>query len=172
MQRSRDFFRSYDGPAFDSIFVDGLHEAGEAYVDVLDSLNVLSEGGIILLDDVLPSDKASSLPNKSEAAEAHHRLGILHGRWHGDVWRVAALIRHRYPELHLVIVGEGNDDHAQGVILKKRGARAHFSPSDSDKEFMSTLDFNHAVFSCTNALSKSATREEVAFQGISAFLAT
>ena len=58
---SDEFFDSYAGPNFDLVFLDGLHEWFQTYRDILNSLNFLSDGGVILVDDVVPSDAISAV---------------------------------------------------------------------------------------------------------------
>lgn len=60
---------------FDIIYVDGLHEAHQAYRDIENAVKHLSENGIIIVDDIAPKRHAHQTP----------RPTALH--WTGDVWR-------------------------------------------------------------------------------------
>ena len=77
-QTSDDFFQTYSGTNFDLIFLDGLHEAPNTYSDFIEACNRLNIGGSILIDDVLPSDQESSLPNRDESEVAKRKSGISH----------------------------------------------------------------------------------------------
>ena len=51
---SDDFFKK-NTEKFDCVFIDGLHRYHQVKKDILNSINVLNEGGIILLHDCLPN---------------------------------------------------------------------------------------------------------------------
>ena len=70
-QTSDDFFKN-NSTKFDLIFIDGLHTYEQCQKDVINSLNFINEGGIILLHDMLPQNSYE---------EKNHRSG--------DVWKVA-----------------------------------------------------------------------------------
>ncbi len=44
---SDDFFRQYQGPPFDLIFIDGLHLSEQVLTDVRNSLDWLSPGEVL-----------------------------------------------------------------------------------------------------------------------------
>ena len=50
-----DYFFSINNNKFDCIFIDGLHEYSQVYKDIKNSLDVLTDNGIILLHDCLPT---------------------------------------------------------------------------------------------------------------------
>jgi len=52
---SDNFFKS-NTSKFDLIFIDGLHEYKQVLRDIVNSLNSLSRDGIVLIDDVYPTD--------------------------------------------------------------------------------------------------------------------
>ena len=51
---SDDFFAK-NKETFDIIFIDGLHEAKQVELDILNSLQILSEGGFIVCHDMNPT---------------------------------------------------------------------------------------------------------------------
>ena len=55
-QDSKKYLTTYDGPKYDFIFLDGSHKATEVYLEIPKSLNILAEGGIILLHDYFPDN--------------------------------------------------------------------------------------------------------------------
>ena len=119
---SDSFFGSYKGPKFSLIFIDGLHEAGQTYKDVVNSLNILEVGGIILIDDVWPSDEASSLPDEMASVSAKEEFGIKHWNWFGDVYKVVGAIRLFHPDLELKLIGSAQDK-IQAVVWRKFPAK-------------------------------------------------
>lgn len=60
---------------WDVIFIDGLHEYHTVYRDIMNSLNHLSEGGVILLHDLNPPTLE------------HVTTGDKHGNWNGDCYK-------------------------------------------------------------------------------------
>lgn len=119
---SDSFFASYKGPRFSLIFIDGLHEAGQTYKDLVNSLNILEVGGIILIDDVWPSDEASSLPEEMASVSAKEELGITHWNWFGDVYKVVGAIKLFHLDLELKLIGSAQDK-IQAVVWRKSPAK-------------------------------------------------
>lgn len=170
VKTSRDFFTSFQGDKFNLVFVDGLHEAREAYLDVIDSLNCLDEGGLILLDDVSPMDEWSALPDKGDSIEALRIRGITHGKWYGDVWKVAAVILNNYPSLGLIYLGRGAEDHGQAVIFRIAGNEEKFLAKDEDFQFMKSLSFQDYVNLRDGALATITFPEDEGIRQIARLL--
>jgi hypothetical protein len=72
------FFAAYAGPAFDVVFVDGLHLYDQVRRDVEGALRVLAPGGWIGVHDMLPRDWLEE-----------HVPQIRTRGWTGDGWKVA-----------------------------------------------------------------------------------
>ncbi len=70
-----DMFFQLNQRQYDVIFVDGLHHAEACYKDIRNALVCLNEGGIILVDDLVPT------------IEAHQTRQPSHIHWTGDVWK-------------------------------------------------------------------------------------
>jgi hypothetical protein len=51
---SQEFFRVYDGPAPDVVFVDGGHHLPTCRDDVTEALRMLAPGGTVIIHDTLP----------------------------------------------------------------------------------------------------------------------
>lgn len=84
---SDDYFASDLAVKRDVIFIDGMHQSEYVLRDLNNSINFLSEGGKIFVDDILPLtfDEQLKIPNKH-----YYDDGILkYGEpWTGDVWKV------------------------------------------------------------------------------------
>ena len=61
---------------FDVIFIDGLHIYEQCQKDCINSMQQLSENGIIFFHDFLPRSFFEKVPRKQST-------------WSGDVWKVA-----------------------------------------------------------------------------------
>ena len=101
-ETSDNFFKK-NNETFDCIFIDGLHEYNQVKRDIINSLEVLNEGGVILLHDCLPDNYY---------AQAIPRCQWV---WNGDVWK--AIIEYR--NFKNVDVYTCYADHGIGVILKR-----------------------------------------------------
>ena len=78
---SDEFFDLYDGAKFDFIFIDGLHHAEQVLRDIENSLEILSDGGLIMCHDCLPT------------SELMQRIPRPQRLWNGDVWKAIHHIR-------------------------------------------------------------------------------
>jgi SAM-dependent methyltransferase len=72
------FFSTYDGGAFDLVFIDGLHLYQQVRRDLDGALRVLKPGGWIAIHDMLPRDWLEE-----------HVPQIRTRGWTGDGWKVA-----------------------------------------------------------------------------------
>ncbi len=79
---SDDFFKD-NKKKFDIVFIDGLHTYNQVKKDILNSLDCLKEGGIVLVHDCMPD-------SLSKQAVPRYRM-----IWNGDVWRAIVDLRHR-----------------------------------------------------------------------------
>lgn len=92
VMESDQFFESNQAE-FEIIYLDGLHTFEQTYRDFINSLKVISNDGFIIVDDTVPIDEYSALPNQLEAYEAR-RIGTnsLETSWHGDVFKLISVI--------------------------------------------------------------------------------
>ena len=93
---------------WDVIFIDGLHISNQVEKDILNSLNHLSENGVIVLHDCNPL-------NLWMAREDFIIDGIAHG-WNGTVWKSIYKLRATRPDLFVCTV-----DTDYGIGIVKRG---------------------------------------------------
>lgn len=105
---------------FDVIFIDGLHTFEQSKRDILNAINVLAPGGIIILDDVYPSDVFSAIPTSSTDAIRFRKEvtpNTSDGRWHGDVFKTLFFIHENLFSLdfHTTPPAEGN---CQAIIWR------------------------------------------------------
>jgi hypothetical protein len=107
---SDQFFEQLDeGAQFDVIFIDGLHTFEQTYRDLVNSLAHMRDGAI-LIDDTVPCDEVSAIPDQAASVARRRELGLNGGLpWHGDVWKlVACLARHSDGLDFRTILGSGN----------------------------------------------------------------
>jgi len=86
-----------DKDKYDVIFIDGMHHSENVLRDFNNSVNVLSKGGFLFLDDILPLNYNEQL----KIPRLHHyENGILkYGEeWTGDVWKFVYHLLTKYSE--------------------------------------------------------------------------
>jgi predicted O-methyltransferase YrrM len=100
--KSDDFFRDKNGlDEYDIIFVDGLHHADQVLADIVNSIDRLSEGGAIVVHDLLPVDELEqTVPRRSQS-------------WVGDCWKTWYLLLQGNYDMELTSY---DFDHGVGVI--------------------------------------------------------
>ena len=74
-------------PSFNAIFIDGMHQSEYILRDINNSIRVLTNDGIIFIDDILPLNYNEQLkiPNKHYYENEILKYGE---NWTGDIWKV------------------------------------------------------------------------------------
>ena len=133
---SDDFFLSNKENS-DIIFIDGLHRYHQVKKDILNSLKILNDGGVIMLHDCLPN---------SVYDQAIPRCKYI---WNGDVWK--AIVEFR--TLENIDTYTCYADLGIGVVLKRKNRsklilkRKNFSKLKFNdyyhnfKDFMNVIEF-------------------------------
>ena len=107
---------------WDIIFIDGLHISNQVERDIMNSLNHLTENGVVVLHDCNP-------PNLWMAREDYIIDGIAHG-WNGTVWKSIYKLRATRPDLFICTV-----DTDYGIGIVKRGKQECCSFDNSFYEY-------------------------------------
>jgi hypothetical protein len=114
---SDTFFRMLDSDKlklspktlWDIIFIDGLHTAEQVHRDIENSLNHLSEHGVIILHDCSP-------PDANHARDDYYALCFEDGQpmpWNGTVWKAVYHMRTSRPDL---VIRTVDTDWGVGII--------------------------------------------------------
>ena len=104
MMTSDEFFAS-NKEKFDIIFVDGLHTFEQTLTDIMNSLECLNEGGIVIAHDMLP-------PTEWHQRDSNEKEG---GEWNGTCWKAVAYLRTTNPNLTIHTV---DSDWGTAIIRK------------------------------------------------------
>lgn len=104
IRSTSDSFFKKNNKIFDIIFIDGLHYFDQVKKDIKNSLEALSERGIIIIHDCLPTRIRDQMIPRS------------HEHWNGDVWKVVVEFRTKIN----VDVYTCMADQGLGIILKKK----------------------------------------------------
>jgi len=114
---------------FDIAFVDGLHTVEQTYRDVINVFAHLRHG-VVLIDDTVPSDEISAIPDQVESYRQRDAAGLDGRPWHGDVWRVVTLLERHHPELEWrTIIDDGNPQTL--VWRRRRGTNVRAASDDA-----------------------------------------
>jgi len=118
---SDEFFRAMrPSRRFNIAFLDGLHTFEQTYRDMISTFAHLTNG-VILIDDTVPIDEYSAIPDQAASYRARELAGLEGRPWHGDVWRVVMMLDRHHPELEWrTIIDEGNPQTL--VWRRRRGA--------------------------------------------------
>ena len=104
VRKTSDEYFSNCKDTFDIIFIDGLHHFEQVKRDILNSLKILNDGGVILVHDCLPNKVRDQMVPRS------------HEHWNGDVWK--SIVEFRTMEnidTYVCFADEG-----LGLILKRK----------------------------------------------------
>lgn len=96
---------------FDFVYLDGLHTWAQTLTDLLNSLARTRQDSLILIDDTVPCDPFSAIPDQGRALRSRAKYGNGSRKlaWHGDVFRVVLYIHDYLPHLsYATIVTRGN----------------------------------------------------------------
>jgi len=101
---SDDFFKQ-NNETFDIIFIDGLHWSEQVYRDIVNSLNILNDGGYIVCHDMNPH---------SEFIQRYPQP-LAESEWTGDCWKAWVKLRSERNDLKMYVV---DTDYGCGIITK------------------------------------------------------
>jgi len=115
-QTSDDFFKE-NTIMFDIIFIDGMHSADFVYRDITNSLEILKNGGTIIVHDMIPFDEVSQrVPRETKV-------------WTGDGWKAFVKLRSERVDLEMRVV---KTDCGCGIIRKGKQELININNYDWD----------------------------------------
>jgi hypothetical protein len=96
-------------PPYDVVFIDGLHTFEQVVRDFSNVLLRIHRQSVIIIDDTLPNDVYSTIPDFGSALRHRKAAGGESGSWHGDVFKTVFYIHDFWPSLNYrTITGSGN----------------------------------------------------------------
>lgn len=134
---SDEFFDLNPCKPFDVVFLDGLHTFRQAYRDLINACRVCPNGPI-LIDDVVPCDEVSMIPDKERSLQERRRLGLKGTPWHGDVFRVILCVAAHHPELRFRTIVQ---DKPQTLVWRNDQETAVTSVSEPFLETIEAYSF-------------------------------
>lgn len=70
-----DYFFKQNTKTYDIIFIDGLHTEEQVGRDIINSIKILNDNGLIVVHDCLPKSKEAQM------------IPRIQGEWNGTVWK-------------------------------------------------------------------------------------
>ena len=113
---SDEYFAANPDANFDLVFLDGLHTFRQTYTDLINALCTCPDGPI-LIDDTVPSDEVSAIPDQEESRRERSRRGWSGSPWHGDVFKVILCVHDAHPELSVRTIDDGSGN-PQSVVWR------------------------------------------------------
>lgn len=104
---------------FDVIFIDGLHTYAQSLNDVMNSLNILADNGVIIMHDCNPPHNAAAFPAHSLEHAGSLNLPGWTGEWCGDVWKSICYLRSLKNDINVFVL---DCDFGLGIITKGHSA--------------------------------------------------
>lgn len=90
---------------YDVVFLDGMHTAEQTLRDLLNAILVLRPGGVIVLDDMVPSSYHASLPSSTLSIKLREAMRDRDTSWMGDVYRLGFFIESFLQQFSVATVG-------------------------------------------------------------------
>jgi hypothetical protein len=139
---------------FDFIFLDGLHTFEQTFRDFCSSLIFSHKKTIWIIDDTVPRDYFSAMPDYQKSMSFRKELGITEKSWHGDVFKTIFAIHDFFPSLdYRTIINNGNP---QTVVISS--PRPNFIPAWNNLERISRMDY--ADFIDNRKFMNTSTEED------------
>jgi Methyltransferase domain len=137
VEDSDQFFKSLEPQVkYDFVFLDGLHESRQLLRDIINSLKHLDLRGWLLIDDVIPSDSISAIPDLEISYSTRGVRADQGFPWHGDCFRILPWIfQLDFLDSYLIIY----PDNPQ-LLVRVRD-------SDACKRFLDTFSIENFEYS-------------------------
>ena len=119
---SDEYFSTISSHAnpFDVIYLDGLHTFEQTLRDFINSIEVLKPGGVIVIDDVLPTSYQAGLPSQLDSFKVKEFLKDEDASWMGDTYKLVFFIEAYFQNYNLRTI---SDNHGQAVVWKSTTPR-------------------------------------------------
>jgi len=101
---SDDFFKN-NKDYFDLVYIDGDHSYTQVVNDLINTLLYLNKNGTVVLDDVCPIDKISSMKDHKESLNARQSNNDNRTEWMGDVYKILFLLNNIKLKYSLFFIG-------------------------------------------------------------------
>jgi hypothetical protein len=105
---------------FDIVFIDGLHRFEQVVRDFNNAILFTHKKSVILIDDTIPNDVFSAIPDQEDALSFRRMTGDTSSAWHGDVYKIVFYIHDFWLNLRYFTISEGGNP--QTLVWRSHGA--------------------------------------------------
>ena len=122
---SDEFFKQ-NRKKYDLVFIDGLHTKEQVWKDIMNSIQAISDNGLIVVHDCLPRSYEAQLVPRTQA------------EWNGDVWRTMVELTRQGLDISV-----WDKDYGVGIIRKPKDFKEQSIPKFTGctwEEFSSNRD--------------------------------
>jgi hypothetical protein len=135
------FEKDHGHQSYDLVFVDGLHTWQQTHKDILNSF-IRSPKAIILIDDVVPSDAISAVPDFEESLALRSIRKDSSVEWCGDVFKSIEAITRTQPNIKvLTLISPGYPQTMMWLDIPQDGV---LPVSHSDNSLDNLKEFEEA----------------------------
>lgn len=123
---------------FDCILIDGIHTYEQSKRDFINSIERLNEGGIILIDDCIPRDELSALPDFDECLKLRKQAGQEDDyTWMGDVYKTIIWIND-YTNFSYALIHESD-----GIVAVWKDKRKNIKKIFTNEDEIQNCEYEH-----------------------------
>lgn len=142
---SDDFFqtKSNEIKKQDLIFIDGLHTFEASLKDVLNSIKLLNDNGVIMMHDCLPPHEAGAMPLGSFEEGKKKSIKGWDGQWCGDVWKTIVYLKENYNDTLEIFVLD--TDFGLGIVRFKNDEDYDLEINNESFNRINKLDFQYLM---------------------------
>lgn len=139
---------------YNFIYIDGSHQFLQVGRDLINSLNHLSDSGKILMDDMVPSDSISAIPDWKISNIKRKLAGLPGNPNHGDCFKLLPFITKHLDFMQKFLIIYPNNP--QLLLVAPPNFRQIF-----DKKFIETalLEFDFSSFAYENVFESDALKQ-------------
>ena len=151
---SNQFFDSLpSNEFFDVIFLDGLHTKEQLLMDFLNSIKHIKEDSWILIDDIVPRDRVSAIPDLRESYSLRLERNGTRKVWHGDCFKILPILKEYFPQFHQFLIIY--PDNPQLLLRLRRGSKPpEISHQETEKYFKEMDSFQYLESFTAPVMSK------------------
>ena len=166
--KTSDEFFANNEEFFDIIFIDGMHTFKQSYCDLVNAVKVLAPKGVILVDDVLPGDKYSALPDIQMCNSERLKMGEELETWSGDVFKSIIMLRELHPAIQVSTIISPN--HPQSLVWLNSESSAEFDLTIDLKKIENYTNINYEEYFSDLAKVSSTFNFQLEWNSINRYL--
>lgn len=131
---------------FDVIYLDGLHTYDQTLRDLMNAVAKLNAGGVIVVDDVLPSSYVASLPDLTLVERVKAMTGEKDMSWMGDVYRLVFFVESFMQLYSYATVGNNHGQLVMWRASRKAAVVGRMTALEvAQAEFYKTVTYREAL---------------------------